>query len=818
MSALIGALRVSLSAETTAFEAGMKRSQRQAQTTATSIERSFRNTGNALKAGVAGFVAGLSATAIAQGLRAALDYAGSLGELAQQLGVTTRDLQVFQFAAGQVGVSQEQLQVGLQKLTITLGKVAAGAEAPAKAFKAIGISVDSLRGKDTGEAFRMIADGLSKVTDRSQRAAVEVALFGKSGASLDTLLAGGSGALNELSSAAERLGIVLSDEQIQNADRTADKLDAMKTVISAQIAGVVADNADSIVSLANALASLTGEVLRFLNSNPTSALAILGAMAGGVAGGLPGAAIGGFAGAMAGTGMQTRSADANNDLAFRSKAMRDAQARYHALRDNKSGGGLVSLRRSDAKSANTLKEAAAEFQRQTQLLERAAAAKRGPATVVGTGTAIGNFLAPEGGGHKSGGKSAEQLAREAERKRLEALRNSFRVDEDQRRADMDILQAKRQLATDTDKRAAISLQIIDAEKQSFEAALAYDVAAGDKSEAEAEILRGKYAEKDALDRQLVLREAEEQRQQDAARLAQVDYDIQRQALDAESRLAETASERRAVEMRILDLAYREERERLERIIRESDNAAEIDEAQRRLAALAGQYAIDRRIVEASTRGPLEDYMAGLPLTADKWAEALEGVAVNGISAIEDGFVSAASKIEVFGGKLKGLNPIIQSLIGQLAQLAFQKYIIGGVFNALGIGSSLGGMFSGGGMDFGGGFSLSPAISNTWSSVPHFAGGGALSILGRKGRDQNLLSLNGLPLARVNYGEKLSISNGGRGDPGAGARVLIMPSAYFDATVDGRAAAVAAPMAGQAAVMGAAGSEAHRFRRQRRYIP
>jgi hypothetical protein len=55
----------------------------------------------------------------------------------------------------------------------------------------------------------------SKVTDRSQRAAVEVALFGKSRRALDNLLSGGSAALNALTDAAEKLGIVLSDEQIQ---------------------------------------------------------------------------------------------------------------------------------------------------------------------------------------------------------------------------------------------------------------------------------------------------------------------------------------------------------------------------------------------------------------------------------------------------------------------------------------------------------------------------------------------------------------------------------------------------------------------------
>jgi hypothetical protein len=74
------------------------------------------------------------------------------------------------------------------------------------------------------------------------------------------MLSGGSKALNELAAAADKLGIVLSDEQIQKADETADKLDALKTVLSARIAGVVADNSSAILGLANALVALVGKL------------------------------------------------------------------------------------------------------------------------------------------------------------------------------------------------------------------------------------------------------------------------------------------------------------------------------------------------------------------------------------------------------------------------------------------------------------------------------------------------------------------------------------------------------------------------------
>jgi hypothetical protein len=206
-------------------------------------------------------------------------------------------LQTFSYAAGQVGISQEQLEQGIQKLTISMGKAQLGAKAQADAFNAIGISVDQLKGKDTGEVFRMIAEKLETVTDRSKRAAVEVALFGKAGAKLDNLLSGSQGRLDDLSKAAEKLGIVLSDSQIQKADATADKIAALQTVLKARIAGEVADNANAILNLATAISQLTASVVRFLSSNPGRALAIMGALAGGHLAGLPGTAIDAVAGA-----------------------------------------------------------------------------------------------------------------------------------------------------------------------------------------------------------------------------------------------------------------------------------------------------------------------------------------------------------------------------------------------------------------------------------------------------------------------------------------------------------------------------------------
>jgi hypothetical protein len=59
----------------------------------------------------------------------------------------------------------------------------------------------------------------------------------------------------------------------------------------------------------------------------------------------------------------------------------------------------------------------------------------------------------------------------------------------------------------------------------------------------------------------------------------------------------------------------------------------------------------------------------------------------------------------------------------------------------------------------------PTLRTDWSGLPAMANGGEFMVGGNTGLDQNLLSLNNVPVARVNYGEKVSVTPaGGGGDP------------------------------------------------------
>lgn len=178
----------------------------------------------------------MAAFGIALGAREIIDFglnslkaAGGLSNLAQQLGVSTKALQGYQYAATQVGVSQEDMQSALARLTRSIGEAANGNSKAIDSFNKLGIGILDSAGhiRTTEEVALDLADGLAKIKDPAARAAIEVDLLSKSGQKLDTAFASGSETLRKFQREAQQLGMILTEEEIKKAQEAADKLEAL---------------------------------------------------------------------------------------------------------------------------------------------------------------------------------------------------------------------------------------------------------------------------------------------------------------------------------------------------------------------------------------------------------------------------------------------------------------------------------------------------------------------------------------------------------------------------------------------------------------
>lgn len=777
-SSLIGSLRVALSLGTAEFEAGAAKAATVARTRAKEIEGSFAGA----KAAVSGLFAAFAVGALTEQIKKSLDYAGSLAEVSRTLGVTTKDLQTFRFAATQSGVAQDELEVGLRRLTVSMGKAELGSKAQAKAFEAIGISVAQLKGKNTGDVFRLMADGLSKVTDRSQRAAIEMTLMGRSGSTLDNLLAPGSKRLNELAEAAQRLGIVLSDSQIQGAEETAHKLAAVKEVLSAQIAGVVASNASAILGLSSALATLTGSIIKFLGSNPQLALGIIGALVGAnigkVAGGvgaLAGAAAGGIGGVALGNKLQQFAADGNSDLGFRRQQLNNSVAALRTAQAAPDAGGRVLPGiggQASLGGAVNVRAAAAEVHRQADLLRQASAG-----LLQHSGSAPQGATVPQifGGGGKKGRTAKAPTDRSDD--------VEFQFAQEQRQLDLQIIDAKKQLSHDYVEQTTLSIQALDIEKAMRDADIDHKVEKAKQDAAEGKITqsalaqviadagieKAKEGKLDQLKRQALLDERDQQLLQQSIELDQQGYDIMIGELQKQAAMAQTADERLRIELQILDLTYKWRRILDQRIIAENKDPTAVLHAQADLAAIPKDYSLDRQNTLHQNQGPLGQYLLSLPTSAAKWQEALQGVAVDGFGAITNSIDPLVAKIDKLGGVF---GDVTRTILSDLLKLELQKLIIAPLANALG------GIL--------GGKSIFPVVGGVdpLAAIPARAAGGPVSarmpfLVGEKGPEIFVPAMSGMIIPNS------SPSNYGSIAPSGGTSKHVVEVVLRDEMLDAR---------------------------------
>lgn len=105
---MIGNLRVNLGIDTATFAAGAK----QAQTTLAGLQRSIQGFG----VGVAGILGGLGLNALGSSVVQAMRNVAQIGDLAETIGVTAEQIQVFNRMALASGASTEAMAKGLQEI------------------------------------------------------------------------------------------------------------------------------------------------------------------------------------------------------------------------------------------------------------------------------------------------------------------------------------------------------------------------------------------------------------------------------------------------------------------------------------------------------------------------------------------------------------------------------------------------------------------------------------------------------------------------------------------------------------------------------
>lgn len=142
-------------------------------------------------------------------------FAEEIHIAAESAGITAEAFQKLAFAAGQNAVSQDEMSASMARLSRHLYDARKGGAEAAKVFADAGFSATQVQGFRTGsDVMLALADRFKTIQDPIKKQAIAMELMGRGSINMVGFLSKGSNAIKGMGDEAQRLGIVLSDQQV----------------------------------------------------------------------------------------------------------------------------------------------------------------------------------------------------------------------------------------------------------------------------------------------------------------------------------------------------------------------------------------------------------------------------------------------------------------------------------------------------------------------------------------------------------------------------------------------------------------------------
>jgi lambda family phage tail tape measure protein len=262
----------------------------------------------------------------------------------------------------------------------------------------------------------------------------------------------------------------------------------------------------------------------------------------------------------------------------------------------------------------------------------------------------------------------------------------------------------------------------------------------------AAILKGEAAQEAAVKKTALVEEQLAKAEQANFEAADQQKKFALDALRVADNLATTQADHRRIQLQILDSEIAQRRYELEHekqlAIRNGATAEQIKVIQDQIDHLGTERAQGAAQINRNTQNPLEAWAQQVPKNAADINEALQSIEVKGLDGLSEAITGVITGTE----SLKdAFHQLALSVLQDLIQMTIKMLI----FRAI---SAIGGAIGGGGS--GATFTgTAPAGSpEDPFGTPGFANGGSFMVGGRSGTDMNLLSINGIPRARVSASE------------------------------------------------------------------
>ena len=149
-----------------------------------------------------------------------MQQADALKHNAERLGVTTDEMQKYEYVSGIVGVSAQQTAVGFRFLDRAVGEAALGTKSATKVFGQLGVDIyeqGTKNIKPTSEIIMELSDAFKRTPSQAIRVALAMRTLGRGGSSLLPMLQKGSVELKQMFDDVDMLGGGFNDTFVEAA-------------------------------------------------------------------------------------------------------------------------------------------------------------------------------------------------------------------------------------------------------------------------------------------------------------------------------------------------------------------------------------------------------------------------------------------------------------------------------------------------------------------------------------------------------------------------------------------------------------------------
>ena len=197
-----------------------------------------------------------------------IDRGDALDKMSQRIGVSVEGIGKLSQMAQLCGSSMETFEGAIKKMQVGLEKAAQGSAEQQQAFQRLGLSITDLKAMSPEDQFLAVSKAMGGLTDQSERTAMAVQLFGKSGTELMPFFNQGEEGISSMEQKITELGGVMSNEGAKAMADLKDAMTLLKNGIAGTAQNLMANLAPAITKGIELITKAFTATKQFLSNHP----------------------------------------------------------------------------------------------------------------------------------------------------------------------------------------------------------------------------------------------------------------------------------------------------------------------------------------------------------------------------------------------------------------------------------------------------------------------------------------------------------------------------------------------------------------------